>query len=178
MSSSPIDIDSLRKQLLPDPPLRLYAMVDAAANQTALDFLYEQDSLSFDCLFAGEVEPDVFEFAPFLVDLDQQPQVLDWLLEGWGGAWFSFVQSELPLEVLQMHLRQFTEIRMPDSQTVWFRFYDPRVMRTTVPVLTGEQCASFFENVKMFVCEGESPQQLLRLSFDGTSPLVSTTRLA
>jgi hypothetical protein len=177
MKASSIDLDSLRKQLLPEAPVKLYAMVDSAANQSALDVLYEHETLNFDCLFPGEVEPDVFECAPFLVELDQQPEVLDWLLQGWGQSWVSFVHSRAPLDVLQMHLRRFTEVRTPNLETVWFRFYDPRVMRTALPVLSAEQSAALFEDVTQFLCEGESSQHLLRMSFDGGKPSVSTVRL-
>jgi Domain of unknown function (DUF4123) len=178
MSASKIDLEALRQQLLPVKPLRLYAMVDAAGNQSALDFMYEQDTLSFDCLFNGEVDPDVFEVAPFLVELDNQPQVLDWLIEGWGDSWVSFLHSEGSLAELQIHLRQFTEVRTPEGDVVWFRFYDPNVMRTALPILTGEQSASLFKEVATFLCEGESPASLVRLSFDGSKPLVSTIPLA
>jgi Domain of unknown function (DUF4123) len=178
MNTSKIDLDALRKQLTPSQPLRLFALVDAAGNQSALDFMYEQESLSFDCLFQGEVEPDVFEVAPFLVDLENQPEVLEWLLEGWGNSWVSFLHSESSLDELQIHLRQFTEVRTPDGEVVWFRFYDPSVMRASLPILTPEQCASMFKEVVTFLCEGEDPASLVRLSFDGSKSLVSTTPLA
>lgn len=178
MMPSPADLVSLRKQLLPAEPVRLYAMVDAAGNASALDFLYEHDSLSFDCLFPGDVEPEVFEAAPFLVDLKDQPEVLDWLLEGWGESWVSFVHSESSLAELQIHLRQFTQVRTPDGAVVWFRFYDPNVMRSAIPVLDTEQCAQLFKSVALFLSEGEAPNSLVRLSFDGSKPLVSTIQLA
>jgi hypothetical protein len=178
MKASPVDIDSLRQQLQPLEPLRLYALVDASVNQSALDFLYQQETLNFDTIFPGELEPDVFEMSPFLVDLHNQPDTLDWLLEGWGASWVSFLHSAEPLEALQIHLRQFTEVRTPDNEVVWFRFYDPRVMRSALPLLDGEQSAALFRGIKMFVCEGDSPNSLLRLSFDGSKPLVSTIKLS
>jgi hypothetical protein len=178
MTPSTTDLVSLRKQILPLEPLRLYAMVDAAGNASALDFLYEHESLSFDCLFQGDVDPDVFEAAPFLVDLQDQPEVLDWMLEGWGESWVSFVHSELTLADLQIHLRQFTKVRTPDGEVVWFRFYDPSVMRTAIPVLNTEQCNQLFKSVALFLSEGEAPNSLVRLSFDGSKPLVSTIQLA
>jgi hypothetical protein len=135
MSDSTVDLDSLRRQLEPIKPLRLYALVDAAGNQSALDFMYGQETLNFDCLFPGEVEPEVFEVAPFLVDLENQADVLDWLMEGWGNSWVSFLHSTASLDELQIHLRQFTEVRTPEGDVVWFRFYDPSVMRTALPIL-------------------------------------------
>jgi hypothetical protein len=178
MTPSAVDLVTLRKQLVPAEPLRLYAMVDAAGNASALDVLYENDSLSFDCLFPGDVEPEVFEAAPFLVDLKDQPEVLDWLLEGWGESWVSFLHSELSLAELQIHLRQFTQVRTPDGAVVWFRFYDPSVLRTAIPVLDTDQCKQMFKSVALFLGEGDTPNSLVRLAFDGSKALVSTIQLA
>ena len=178
MNVSTVDPEALRAQLEPIKPLRLYALVDAAGNQDALDFMYEQETLNFQCLFPGDVEPEVFEVAPFLVDLENQAEVVDWLVEGWGSSWVSFLHSTASLDELQIHLRQFTEVRTPEGDVVWFRFYDPNVMRTALPILTSEQGADLFKHVATFLCEGDDPKSLVRLSFDGGKPLKSVVSLA
>ena len=173
-----VSLDTLKRHLLPVAPNRLYAMVDTAANQNALDFLYSEASLNFDCLFAGELDPDVFEVAPFLIDLEAQPAVLDWMLAGWGQHWLSFIHSPLALGELQMNLRQFTKVRTPDDRVVWFRFYDPRVMRSALPLLDAAQAGAFFASVHLFLCEGEAPNTICRLSFDGAKTTLSSSKLA
>jgi Domain of unknown function (DUF4123) len=178
MSSNNIDIDILRGHLTPPISLRLYAIVDAAGNSEALDYLYEQDTLSFDCLFPGDIEPEIFEVAPFLIDLEAQEETLEWLLKSWGQSWFVFLHSPNSLEQLQIHLRQFTQVRTPDEEVVWFRFYDPRVMRTAIPLLTSNQAEAFFEGVETFLCESSAPNSLARITFEGSETLVSLVPIA
>ena len=162
-----LNTDLLKSRLQPPAGQRLYAIVDASVNQLALDYLYEQDSLSFDCLLPGDLESDVFEVAPFLVSLKDQPEVLDWLLEGWGEHWLSFVHSPVPLDELQVHLRQFTKIRTDSGQAVFFRFFDPRVLVSVVPTLSADQAGQFFEHIDHFICESADGSQVVRVSFDG-----------
>lgn len=178
MTTDKVIAGALAAHLQPVAPMRLYAIVDAGVNQGALDFLYAQDSLSFDCLLAGEVDPDVFEVAPFLVDLADQPETLSWLCEGFGQGWISFVHSQADLDGLQAHLRQFTQARLPDGRVVWFRFHDPRVMRVALPAFDQAQAQDVFREVALFMCEGAEPGTLTRLGFDGARVLASTSRVA
>jgi len=48
------------------------------------------------------------------------------------------------------------------QEQVYFRFYDPRVMRVFLPTCTPEDTTQFFGPIQNYLVEDESPEQLLR----------------
>jgi Domain of unknown function (DUF4123) len=178
MTLKPQDADILVKNLRPaSADLRLYSIVDAAANNDILDYLYSVETLSFDCLFPGDVEPDIFEVAPFLVDLSDHPEVLRKLLDSWGQAGCIYLHSKHDLETLQRLLRPLTQAILPSGEPHFFRFYDPRVMRTAVLDLFPQQAAPFFEGVNAYLVEGGNAKKMLTIHFEPHGFMVSDTAL-
>ncbi len=178
MTLKPQDADTLVKNLRPQSTAqRLYSIVDAAANNEILDYLYSIETLSFDCLFPGDVEPDVFEAAPFLVDLSDHPEVLRKLLDSWGQAGCIYLHSKHDLDTLQRLLRPLTLAVLPSGEPHFFRFYDPRVMRTAVLDLFPQQAAPFFEGVDAYLVEGSSANKMLTIHFEPHGFIVSDTQL-
>jgi Domain of unknown function (DUF4123) len=179
MTSKSINVDLLIKNLRPSgASQRLFSIVDAAADNQILDYLYSVETLSFDCLFPGDVDPDIFEVAPFLVDLSDQPDVLRKLLENWGRATSIFLHSKHDLETLQRLLRPLTQAVLPSGEPHFFRFYDARVMRTSVLDLYPLQAAPFFQGVDAYLIEGGAINKLLTIHFEAHGFMVSDTLLA
>ena len=48
-----------------------------------------------------------------------------------------------------------------DEKEVYFRFYDPRVLRTFLPTCTPEETTEFFGPVRSYLVEAEEPETLL-----------------
>lgn len=137
----------------------VYAILDGARNENLLDALHQEGGPDFACLFAGELEPDMAEVAPYLVELIEGAPFCDWLLDqGWGQAWGVFLKSKLQLAPLWRHLRQLTMVYDPELNPVYFRFYDPRVLRVFLPTSDEKQLSGFFGAVEAYVAEGESGQ--------------------
>jgi hypothetical protein len=131
---------------------RLYGIVDTARDAQLYPLVMA--SPVHECLFAGELEAPLERAAPYLVELtDDTPLKGIWRAEGWGQAWGILVRSDLELKDLRRHLRKFLLVQLPDGDTVFFRFYDPRVWRVYWPTCTEEEKANWLEGVVEFVAE-------------------------
>jgi hypothetical protein len=78
-------------------------------------------------LFLGTPFESYTAVAPYLASLD--PELLDWTRrELWQEPWGILVFSRTPLVELFHHFRRFLTARMPDGNSVFFRFQDPRIL--------------------------------------------------
>ena len=77
--------DTFRKRLWHEATERVaYAVLDGAQNKSLLDWLFSADPPKFECLFAGELDPDIAEVAPYLVQLAPETRFTQELIEaGW-----------------------------------------------------------------------------------------------
>jgi hypothetical protein len=48
-------------------------------------------------------------------------------------------------------------VKKEDGEQLYFRFYDPRVLRVFLPTCDRQQLSDFFGPVDYFVCEDEDP---------------------
>jgi hypothetical protein len=150
--------DYLREQ-----PGWLYALVDAANGAPAREFLLRTEGLH-QSLFEGESGERLSEAAPYLVGIDINDPVLDVLIyDSWRQGWCTFVVSNAPFEMLRMKLRGLLLVEEDDeASVVYFRFYDPRVLRNFVPECDDEQLEELFEVVESFVVESPETDEVLR----------------
>lgn len=110
----------------------------------------------------GEALDDV---APYLVSLEKEGRLIEQLVrEGWGKSWGVFVTCARPPSELRRHFRRLSivDIEKPDgsSQQAYFRLYDPRVLRSIVPMCGVRQAAELFGEVGAFLLEGEQGEVL------------------
>jgi Domain of unknown function (DUF4123) len=155
--------------VLPDDelvPFKTYAILDGAAAPGLLDQLYAEGKRpEFVCLYRGELEPDIAEVAPYLVRLEPGTPFTDWLLmEGWGKSFGVYVRSVAAMDVLRRHFRRFLRVKDPQGKTLYFRFYDPRVLRNFLPTCNLEELETLFGPLSCYLCEGDSPDSLLELT--------------
>lgn len=155
-------VQALHQELFSVPETRVYALIDGASVEGLRDALYEHEP-EHECLYFGQLAPDMAEVVPYLVWLQPDAPFTQWVLEkGWGGHWGIFAASYEGLRTLRQHFRCFTKVRGPDGKRFLFRFYDPRVLRTFLPTCTPEEAEEFFGPVLFFVAEDAEPQRLLR----------------
>ena len=135
-----------------------YVILDGAQNPQLLDALYADHAPKWRCLFGGQLEPDMATVAPYLVELEPSAAFTRRLLaEGWGQNWGVFLTSQLALPALWRHVRQQVHVYGPDMESLFFRFYDPRVMRNYLPTCPVAQLGEFFGPVDFYIAEGEAP---------------------
>jgi pSer/pThr/pTyr-binding forkhead associated (FHA) protein len=145
----------LRRDLQP-----LFAILDAARDIRILALLvhYKAECQS---LYEGVEGAKLAQVAPYLIRLAPDSALLEPLVtEGWGKSWGVYLTCFSDFHEVRRHLRRFLEVKLPDGEQVYFRFYDPRVMRIYLPTCVGEEANQFFGPIKRYVMEGEKPGDL------------------
>jgi len=149
----------LRKEFQP-----LYAVLDAAREPDVLKVLLES-KVEYQSLLAGADGVKLAHFAPYLVRLPEESPLLGTLArEAWGKSWGIFLTCDDAITDLRAHFRQFLMVKQPDGKVVYFRYYDPRVLRLYLPTCTPEEVSGFFGPVTYYLIEDEKPDTLLRFS--------------
>ncbi|MFZ6182411.1 DUF4123 domain-containing protein [Nannocystis pusilla] len=122
----------------------LYAIIDAARSDRALQ-LVEESIDPYASLYDGEQGRAHDDVAPYLVDLQPDSWLLERLVsEGWNDAWGIYVESRAGFEKVRRHFRQFLAVEVEGKKNrMFFRFYDPRVLRAFAEVITPEQRIEF-----------------------------------
>jgi len=169
-------LDLLRGDFQP-----LFAILDAARDIRILALLvhYKEECQS---LYEGAEGAKLAQVAPYLVRLLPGSKLLEALVkEGWGKSWGVYLSCASNLQEVRRHLRHFLQVKLPDGEQVYFRFYDPRVMRVFLPTCIAEETNQFFGGIQRYVLEGEEPDQLWVFTNAGRGvmkkivPLVSST---
>jgi hypothetical protein len=158
---------TLYERLFSDEAAHVYAVLDGASVAELLPRLYELEP-EHECLYRGELEPDLAEVAPYLVRLEPETEFADWVLdEGWGRHWGVFVVTDAPLREAHKHFRRFLTVYDPEGRQLLFRYYDPRVLRVYLPTCNAGELQEVFGPVSCYLLEGEDPNTLLRFRLDG-----------
>jgi hypothetical protein len=147
----------LFEHLLTEEGESLCALLDGASVPGLLERLDANPSLEWECLFSGELEPDMAEVAPYLVNLEPESEFAEWVVgTGWGQHWGTFVTSRRGFRALRDHLRALMMVYGRDGRSMYFRYYDPRVLRVFLPTCTPAQLKKMFGPVEAFLAENES----------------------
>ena len=145
----------------------VYAVLDGASVPGLVPRLYDARP-EFECLYRGELEPDIAEVAPYLVRLDPDEEFADWVVrEDWGRHWGVFAASDEDLPGLCRHLRTLLTVYDPEGRPLLFRYYDPRVLRLYLPTCNQQELQTVFGPVVSYLLEDEDPKNLLRFQFMG-----------
>lgn len=145
--------DHLWRSVLSCPDRFLCAIVDTARDPGIRRMLVEPDSDSW-CLIDGDISLELSEAAPYLVVFEKGSVLLRTLIEqGWGHSWGIFMIARSPFEPLLDHLKSILTARLPEGGTVYFRYYDPRVLRLYLPTCTKNELNRFFGPVISCIME-------------------------
>jgi hypothetical protein len=138
----------------------LFAVLDAARDIRILALLVHHKE-ECQSLYEGAEGAKLAQVAPYLVRLAPDSPLLEAIVkEGWGKSWGVYLTSAADFQEIRRHLRHFLQVKLRDGEQVYFRFYDPRVMRVFLPTCTAEEAGQFFGPIKRYVMEGEEPDQL------------------
>jgi hypothetical protein len=140
----------------------LYAVLDTARDIKILAMLM-QTKEQYQSLYEGTEGDKLAHVAPYLVRLDKDSLLLGSLvLEGWGNSWGVYFTSDRDFQEVRRHLRHFLEVQLPDGKQVYFRYYDPRVLRVFLPTCNADETKQFFGPIQYYLMEDEKPETLLR----------------
>jgi hypothetical protein len=143
----------------------LFAVLDAARSQRILDLLYGSAE-EYHSLYEGPQGDALADVAPYLVRLSQGSSLLGALLtEGWGEHWGIYLTCANPFRELRRHLRKALMIHAEGWENrMYFRFYDPRVLRTFLPICTAEQLNGIFGPINCFFYPAEPSHEVVSSS--------------
>lgn len=169
---------ALSQHLFSDAEAKVYAVLDGASVPELLKKLYGLKPEHV-CLYRGELSPDLAECAPYLVRLVPESEFCNWVLaEGWGKHWGIFAASPAQLTAMRKHFRMFLRVKSPEGKTLYFRYYDPRVLRTYLPTCNPEETKIIFGPITSYLCEDEKPETLLSFRAEAGVPRKEPIQLA
>lgn len=139
----------------------LYAVVDAARDGRILQLLRESVD-EHRSLYEGLAGEPFAHVAPYLVRLEQGSHLLGALVgEGWGRRWGFYATCRAPLRELRRHLRRLLVVRNEETRKrMYFRFYDPAVLRVFVEASTLLQRSELFGPMSAIFAEGSRGEVL------------------
>jgi hypothetical protein len=162
------NLDKLRAVLFSADAESVYAILDGASVPELLPKL-KAAMEEHVCLYRGALEPDMAEVAPYLVKLRRESPFTGWILnEGWGNHWGIFLTTPAGIEALRRHLRQFLRVRDHTDQVLYFRYYDPRVLRVYLPTCRRNENKNIYGPITRFIAEEEETGNALVFPYHAT----------
>jgi hypothetical protein len=129
-----------------------YFVIDGAKAGTELDNLLSYEKPA--CLFSGDIEKKLDDVAPYLIEINDNNEIKDYLLNKVGNqGWGIFIDTDCSFQELLNHLRSLLIVKTEDNRELLFRFYDPRVLSKFIPICDKEQLSELFGPVKKYVVE-------------------------
>jgi hypothetical protein len=139
-----------------------YLLLDAARMENEMDVAVAFPNEN-SCLYEGKSKIELAGVGPYLFKTDNNSELNNWVKqEGWGNSWGVALFTFIPFPELHKHCRKFLLVRTEDNMELYFRFYDPRVLRIFLPTCSKEQLQNFFGPIQYFIVEDEDPEFALK----------------
>jgi len=133
----------------------IYTILDAARDESIYKKIQEA-GLADGCLYHGTKAVELAEVAPYFVSLKPDGHFTEWLFEkGWGNSWGIFLESSAAPDQLKRHFQKFLTVYDEDGNPLYFRFYDPRVLRVYMPTCNEEELEMIFGPVTRYCLENK-----------------------
>lgn len=150
---------------------QLYSIIDGASVSGLLGAI-DVNGPRHCCLLSGKLDQALAQAAPYLIKLEKKSPLTDWLLDGWGKHFgvYCIIEEHIPFAEVRKHFRSLLTVKTPDDKSVFFRFYDPRVLGIYLPTCTTSEAQQVFGPVKLYVFEGsESEEDTVRHYWPGSN---------
>lgn len=139
--------------------LPLFALLDAARDPGVLAALRLSGEIYYS-LYDGVEGEALDDVAPYLVQLRSQSPLTHTLVrEHWGKSWGVFLWALADFKTVRRQLRRFLMVQDAKGKDMYFRFYDPRVLRVFLPTCTAQEAADFFGPIRAFLIESAQPSR-------------------
>jgi len=173
-SSISIENREFYKTLFADNEANVYAILDGASVPDIVSnlALFEAESI---CLYRGKLDPELEQTAPYLVLLTAESELTDWVLSGIGQHWGIFAISKSNIREMRKHFRTFLMVYDPEGEPIYFRYYDPRVLRVFLPTCDEGEKEQLFGPVESYFAESEDGTSLISFKEMQVSDLFSAT---
>ncbi len=148
----------------------LFAVLDAARDPLVLARI-SHCSEQHQSLYEGAQGDQLAAVAPYLLALPDGSSALPEIVrDGWGRSWGVYLTTVQPFAEVRKHLRRFLMVETDGGSPLYFRYYDPRVLRPFLPSCSRPEAIGFFGAIDSFLMEGDDPDTLLQ--FDHLDGLV------
>lgn len=139
----------------------LYAVLDSARDDRILELLRESPNETRS-LYEGPRGDAFAESAPYLVRLAPEDWLLETLVsEGWGQSWGIYLACGQTFKEVRRHFRRFLRVQQEGApEYLYFRFYDPRVLRSFLPTCNNYQLQQIFGPIASFWMEDRNATPL------------------
>lgn len=153
---------------------KLYAIVDGV-QAVELAFVARLMGHPVYTLFSGDMAEAVAHAGPHLIAVERPLPFLEKWVETVGHHCGVLLQTEAELDLLYTHLREiFVVTDEEEGQEYFFRYYDPRVIRTFLPTCTAGELEEFFGVVDRWIIE-DKDEKTYRVWHRGTTGLLTET---
>ncbi|MBI1898150.1 MAG: DUF4123 domain-containing protein [Acidobacteria bacterium] len=121
----------------------LYAILDACDAPSVPGKVRELGEDRAMSLYQGTAAEEQWAIAPYLARVDAD--LLAWIKARlWPEPWGIFAVSRYDLAALSRHFRRFLLVQAPNGEPWYFRYYDPRVLATFLPVCSAAEIRFLF----------------------------------
>lgn len=145
-----------------------YIVLDAARVGERMDAIRKLSPEAIS-LYKGTAGEELDAVAPFLLRCAPGSKINQLLFaEGWGKSWGILLAAGATLAAVEHHLRHFLVVEDATRRKLYFRYYDPRVLRVFLPTCSAAQLKQLFGPVRRFIVEDEDPTKALMYRLDGT----------
>ncbi len=170
--SSPL-VDGLLQSVWPPPRARhlldVYVLLDCARDEAIFPMIQELGR-EVDCLFSGVLPPGLMKVAPYLVRLMRSSHFLPELIErSWNQSWGIFLVATGDRDIVRKHLQSLMLVRDERGKELYFRYYDPRVLRVYLPTCTSKELQLMYGPVRSYFAEAGNGSTLMQYSLRPTA---------
>jgi pSer/pThr/pTyr-binding forkhead associated (FHA) protein len=138
-----------------EAPGQLFAVLDASRSLRVIEVMRESVE-EYRSLYQGTKGEALAMQAPYLVRLPAKSRLLEQLvLEGWSGGWGIYLTCPRPFDEVRTQLRRLLMVSNDETEeAMFFRFYDPRVLRLFLPTCGVRQKEQIFGDIDAFLVAG------------------------
>jgi hypothetical protein len=141
---------------------QLYLLLDAARVGSRMEEAFGLNK-EYDSLYRLSSQQNLATVAPYIFSAKPGSAFFNWYLEnGPGNSWGVLVSSAVSMEDLHKHFRKILMVSTEDKKKIYFRFYDPRVLKMFLPTCNAQQILEFFGPVKNLLLEGALKNEFLK----------------
>ncbi len=154
---------------LQQSPSACYAVTDAARDDAILRFVQQNGDIMY-CLYRGDAKLRLANYAPYLFRIDPGDRAIHgFLSDGWGASWYILLTGSSAIEAVLTQLRKTLIVRSEAGKALYFRFYDPRVLRRYLPLCNQAELAELMgKDIDSLFCETHDARQLFQCQAHAT----------
>jgi hypothetical protein len=152
-----------------------FILLDSARMGEAMEEAKELNR-NVEPLFNSKADTLLQAVGPFVFTFSDVQSFDDYFFQkGWGDHWGVILSSSADLKDVSEHFRRFLKVKTEDGLELYFRFYDPRVLRIFLPTCDANQLNEFFGPVHYFLMEDEDKHFAVKFWLERT--ILKTKRI-